>query len=155
ILSPLPPTATSVPAQPTAAPTNPPAPTATSAPGGSGTGLSGAYYGDANFGTLKLARVDATVNFAWGNGAPGASLPADNFTVRWTGKVIPRFSEAYTFRITADDGVRLWINSQLMIDAWAGAYGGVNSAPIALQAGQPYDLKIDYREVGGGAAIKF
>jgi hypothetical protein len=74
--------------------------------------------------------------------------------VRWTGQVIPRFAENYVFRITADDGTRLRINGQRVIDAWSQAYGGVNSARIALQAGQPYDLKLEYREQGGSASIK-
>jgi hypothetical protein len=149
------PPATATASPPTATPSPTLAqPTATSLPGGNGTGLAGAYYGDANFGALKLARTDATINFAWGNGAPAPSLAADNFTVRWTGKVIPHFSESYTFRATADDGARLWINGQPVIDAWGGAYGGVDSVPIALQAGQPYDLRLDYREASGGAAIK-
>jgi hypothetical protein len=142
-----PPTAT---AQPTATnlPTTPPA------PGGSSAGLTGTYFGDANFGALKLTRVDGTINFAWGNNAPAAGLPADNFSVRWSGQVIPRFSETYTFRVTADDGACLWVNGQPIIDAWGGAYGGVNSAQITLQASQPYAIKIDYREAGGGAGIK-
>ena len=123
-------------------------------PSGGATGLRGDYFGDPNLANLVMSRTDPTIAFAWGNGAPAASVPADNFSVRWSGRVVPRFSEAYTFRITADDGVRLWINGQPIIDAWGGAYGGVNGPAIALQAGRPSDIKIDYREAGGGAAIK-
>src|SRR6186713_2622234 len=74
------------------------------------TGVRGDYFSDANLTTLALSRIDATANFNWQSGAPAAGLPKDNFTVRWSGQVVPRFSETYTFRITADDGVRLWIN---------------------------------------------
>jgi hypothetical protein len=129
-------------------------PTATIPTGGSGMGLTGAYYGDSNFGTLKMTRTDPMIAFAWSNGAPDPSLPTDNFTVHWAGQIIPRFSEVYTFRITADDGARLWINGQLVVDGWAGAYGGQNGVPVTLQAGQPYDLRLDYREDGGSASIK-
>ena len=77
-----------------------------------GTGLHGDYFRDANLTTLALSRVDSTANFNWQSGAPATGLPKDNFSVRWIGQVIPRFSETYTFRITADDGARLWINGQ-------------------------------------------
>jgi hypothetical protein len=117
-------------------------------------GLRGDYFNDANLTTLALSRVDATANFNWQSGAPAAGLPKDNFTVRWAGQVVPRFSEKYIFRITADDGARLWINGQRVIDAWSQAYGGVNGTPITLQAGQRYDLKLEYREQTGSAAIK-
>jgi PA14 domain-containing protein len=136
-------------------PTPPPLtrPTRTPMPSGNGTGLSGAYYGDTIFGALKLTRTDATINFAWGNGAPAPSLPADNFSVRWSGRIVARYSERYTFRVTADDGVRLWVGGQLIADAWNGAYGGVDSAPVALSASQSSDIRIDYREIGGSARV--
>jgi hypothetical protein len=142
------------PPQPTSAPAATSQPTATSVPGGGGTGLTGAYFGDASFGALKLTRTDAIVNFAWGNGAPSQELPADNFSVRWTGQVIPGFSEPYMFRVTADDGARLWVDGQPLIDAWGGAYGGANGAPIALQGGRPYDIRLEYREAVGVAGVK-
>jgi mannan endo-1,4-beta-mannosidase len=56
--------------------------------------------------------------------------------------------------VTADDGVRLWVGGQLIADAWNGAYGGVDSAPVALSAGQSSEIRIDYRELGGSASIK-
>ncbi|HEU5102407.1 MAG TPA: PA14 domain-containing protein [Roseiflexaceae bacterium] len=117
-------------------------------------GLRGDYFVDTTLTTLALSRVDPTVNFNWQTGMPASGLRSDQFTVRWTGQVIPRFSETYTFRITADDGARLWINGQLVIDAWSKAYGGVNSTALALKADQGYALKLEYREQTGGAAIK-
>ena len=57
-----------------------------------------------------------TINFNWGNGAPDPEHQADDFTVRWTGSVQPQFNETYTFYTTTDDGVRLWVNGQLLVD---------------------------------------
>jgi hypothetical protein len=148
-LPPLPPTRT-----PRSSPTPSPTPTQPPAPGGSSAGLSGAYYADASFGALKLTRTDAQVNFDWGSGAPAPSLPSDQFSVRWGGQVVPRFSETYTFRVIADDGVRLWVGGQQIIDAWNGAYSGVNSTPITLQAGRAASIRLDYHEVSGTASVK-
>jgi len=59
------------------------------------------------------------VNFDWGGGTPDSSLGVDTFTTRWTGKVEPQYSQTYTFYTQTDDGVRLWVNGQLLIDnAW-------------------------------------
>ena len=65
-----------------------------------------------------LVRMDTNINFNWGTGSPDPSISADNFTVRWTGSVQPQFNETYTFYTTTDDGVRLWVNGQLLIDEW-------------------------------------
>jgi PA14 domain len=116
--------------------------------------LLGSYYGDAQFGTLRLTRTDAVVSFNWGTSAPDAALPADTFSVRWTGQVQPRYSENYTFRVTADDGVRMWVGGAKILDAWNGAYGGVNSAALTLNANQRYDVVVEFREDRGGASIK-
>jgi PA14 domain-containing protein/K319-like protein len=129
------------------------------APPGSGTGLLAQYYNDpgtgAHFGTLVLTRTDATVNFAWGSGSPGPGVTSDNFSVRWSGQVEAVASGNYTFSTVSDDGVRLWVNGQLVIDNWTD-HGDVTnfSAPIALTAGVKYAIAMEFYEHGGGATAK-
>ena len=157
-LSPTPtpsPTPTSPP--PTSTPTATPTPTPNPGSGnGNGTGLQGQYYTDQTLTTLGLTRTDSTVNFDWGKGSPDPAIPADHFSVRWSGQVQPRYSETYTFYTTSDDGVRLWVNGQLVIDNWTdhGPTENSGSSPIALVAGQKYDLKMEFYENGGGATAK-
>jgi hypothetical protein len=117
----------------------------------SGTGLTGQYYDNADFTNLKVTRVDPTVNFNWGSGSPDAALGADTFSVRWTGQVLPQFSQPYTFYTTSDDGVRLWVNGQLVINNFTDHGPTENSGTITLTQGQKYDLKLEYYEAGGGA----
>lgn len=119
-----------------------------------GTGLKGEYYDNQDFTVLKLTRVDATVNFAWGNGSPHASVASDTFSVRWTGQVQAQYSQSYTFYTTSDDGVRLWINGQLIINNWTDHGPTENSGTITLVANQRYDIKMEYYENGGGAVAK-
>lgn len=121
-------------------------------PVGSGTGLRGDYYDNVNFTTLALTRTDSTVDFDWGNGSPAPALAADTFSVRWTGQVEARYSETYTFTTATDDGVRLWVNNQLLIDKWIDQGGTEWSGTIALVAGQRVDIKMEYYEGGGGAS---
>ncbi len=123
---------------------------------GTGTGLLGSYYSNhfstnAFYGTPTLVRTDATINFNWGTGSPDPSISADDFTVRWIGSVQPQFSETYTFYTTTDDGVRLWVNGQLVIDHWQDQSPTEWSGTIALTAQQRYDVQMDYYENAGGA----
>jgi YD repeat-containing protein len=120
-----------------------------------GTGLTGEYYNDYNggsFSSYALTRADASINFDWAGGSPAPSVNADNFSVRWTGTVVPRYSESYTFYATTDDGVRLWLDGQLVIDRWVDqAPYEAASTPLALEAGRHYAVRMEYYERGGGA----
>jgi hypothetical protein len=121
---------------------------------GSGTGLSATYFNGKNFETSRLTRVDATVNFDWGSGSPNTLVNTDQFSARWTGQVQPRYFGKYTFYLTADDGCRLWVNNQQIINKWSDDGGTEVSGVITLDGGQRYDIKLEYYENGGGAKAK-
>lgn len=121
---------------------------------GNGNGLIGSYYNGMNFETARLNRKDATVNFNWGNGSPDAKVNADGFSVRWTGQVQPKYTGAYTFYINSDNGRRVWVNGQLLVDQWVDNWGTDYSGTLTLTAGQKYDIRIDYFENYGAANIK-
>jgi hypothetical protein len=123
-------------------------------PPGGGTGLRAEYYDDMTLSHLVLTRTDATVEFDWGSGSPDPSLPADHFSARWTGQVLPQYGETYTFFTASDDGVRLWVDGQLVIDHWDDHGPAEDSGSIALIAGQAVDLRMEYYENGGGALAK-
>src|SRR5205823_12237477 len=69
-------------------------------------------------------------------GSPMSGIPADNFTVRWTGQVQPQYSETYAFWTTTDDGVRLWVNNTLIIDKWLDQGATEYGATINLTGGR-------------------
>lgn len=119
-----------------------------------GNGLIGEYYNGDSFNTHRLTRADASVNFDWGGGSPAASVDADFFTARWTGTVVPRYSETYTFYTTTDDGVRLWIDGTNVIDKWVDQAPTEWSGTVTLQAGRHYDLKMEFYEHWGGATVQ-
>src|SRR5205823_9659379 len=83
---------------------------------GNNFGLRGEYYDNIDLTALKLTRTDEVINFDWGLGSPDPAMGPDTFSVRWTGLIQPRFSEPYTFYITSDDGARLWVNGELVIN---------------------------------------
>jgi titin len=118
---------------------------ATTQSSGTGTGLVGDYFSNQNLtGFPTLTRTDATVDFNWGTAAPHASLPADGFSVRWSGKVQPQFSETYTFYTYTDDGARLWVNGVQLVNDWNGHPATENSGAIALVAGQQYNITMEF-----------
>ncbi len=116
-------------------------------------GLRGEYYGTTSLTQLLLVRTDPVVDFNWGMVAPDPSVPRENFSVRWLGQVSPPVSGTYTLATVSDDGVRLWINGQLLIDDWTMHGTTEDDATISLSAGRLYDLRLEYFQGTGGAEI--
>ena len=144
---------------PAPSPTPSPMPTPASVPSptpivGDGDGLTGQYYNNRDFTDLKVTRVDPTVNFDWQQGAPATSMEADTFSVRWSGKVLAPVSGTYTFSGTTDDGMRLWVNGQQIINNFRDQAATEAKGTIALVAGQKYDIKMEYYENGGAASAR-
>ncbi|HEX4511906.1 MAG TPA: PA14 domain-containing protein [Polyangiaceae bacterium] len=116
-----------------------------------GTGLLGQYYSGLDFQTLVTSRTDSTINFNWGTGSPATGIPVDGFSVRWTGQVEALYTETYTFFTTSDDGARLWVNGQELVNNWTNHAATENSGTVALTAGQKYTIEYDYFENTGNA----
>ncbi|MCE9566013.1 MAG: putative Ig domain-containing protein [Planctomycetes bacterium] len=122
---------------------------------GNGTGLRAHYFNAQDLTALELVRVDAQVNNDWGSGSPDAVIVSDHFSTRWSGQVQPEYSDSYVFKTVSDDGVRLWVDGNLVIDNWTDHGPTTNaSPPISMMAGQKYDIKMEYFENGGGATAK-
>jgi regulation of enolase protein 1 (concanavalin A-like superfamily) len=111
-------------------------------------GLKGQYYGTIDLtGDVLLTRVDPQINFDWGSGSPGPNVPADGFSVRWTGQVdIPAAGE-WTFFVHNDDGTRLWVDGQLVVEEWP-VSGPLNwhSGTITLDVGM-HSLRLEFFDV--------
>jgi hypothetical protein len=101
-----------------------------------------------------VTRVDPNVSFNWGTGSPDPSLGADTFSVRWSGTVTPLFGETYTFYAKTDDGARLWVNGQLLVDRWVNQGATEVSGAIALAAGTGYAVKLEYYDNTGSASAQ-
>ncbi|MGE5297561.1 MAG: glycoside hydrolase family 6 protein [Acidobacteriaceae bacterium] len=114
-------------------------------------GLLGSYYSDLNFSNLALTRTDSAVNFNWGNGSPAANFPSDVFTVRWAGNIQIPAPENYTFYTYSDDGVRLWVNGQQIVNNWTDHAGIENQGTVWLAAGS-YPVKMEFYERYGNAS---
>ncbi|HEV2691897.1 MAG TPA: glycosyl hydrolase, partial [Verrucomicrobiae bacterium] len=114
-------------------------------------GVTGEYFANPDLnGKPVVVRKDAAVDFAWHNGSPAAGVPADNWSARWTGTLTAMKSGEFTFCLYADDGCRLFIDDQSVIDHWALDTGNeAHTGKINLVAGQKYRFRLEYFQGGG------
>lgn len=121
---------------------------------GTGTGLSGSYFGNQDLTGPVALRRDPTVNFTWAESAsPISGIGAGTYSIRWGGQVQAQYSQTYTFHVLADDGVRLWVNGRLLVDQWRDQAPTEYSGTIALTAGTKYNIELEYYQILGGARI--
>ncbi|MFM2092064.1 MAG: hypothetical protein RLZZ127_2553, partial [Planctomycetota bacterium] len=105
-------------------------------------------------GEAAARRIDATVDFSWSGTPSGTTLPTDGFAVRWTGLVVPEHSQVYTFFTSTDDGTRLWLGNDLVIDRWVNQGTTEYSATRACTAGVPVPVRMEFFDNSGGAVAR-
>ncbi|GAA2423157.1 glycoside hydrolase family 2 [Actinomadura vinacea] len=145
----------------TAAPASAPGGDRTPAPAAERSGLRGDYYtssapGAFDFHQLKSTVVDPNIELPDLEGTfRELTGQNDHVSVRWTGRIRPERSEPHTFSMIGDNGFRLWVDGRLIIDNWADNWDQEKTgAPIGLQAGTDYDIKIEYFENVGGSNLR-
>lgn len=127
------------PATPTPAPTPVPAPvTVKLGP------WRGEYFNNLDLsGSPALVRTDAALDFNWGWAAPATQVNRDNFSVRWTGTFTFEGGR-YRFTTTSDDGVRVSVDGQRIIDAWT-PMRGTRAGEVTLSPGT-HTVQVEYFE---------
>lgn len=123
-------------------------------------GLLGEYFRGRDFsGQPAMRRVDAQVALRWDRGAPtddavargelsaDQALAGDDFSVRWTGKLVPPVSGRYELSVGANDGFRLFVDGRKVLDGWElNPRVQSKSAFVQLEAGRLHDIKLEYFE---------
>jgi hypothetical protein len=112
-----------------------------------GTGLQGEYYADTGLSNLVMVRPDSTISFSWTANAPAPFLNSGNLSVRWTGWLVPKYTETHTLTLQANDGARLWVNHQLLIDSWS-SHASSSTVQVALTNRQPVAVRLEYYNSG-------
>jgi beta-glucosidase len=105
-----------------------------------------------------IARTDEQINFDWSRGRPAPEINEDGFSARWTGKFTPPESGEYQLGAMADDGVRVYLDGKLLVDAWTGNRASqirTIMKEVSLEAGRSYDVRIEYYEDIRNAIAKF
>jgi hypothetical protein len=113
----------------------------------------GEYFDNAGLsGSLALGRDDSAINFNWGTGSPGTGISGGNWSARWTMKRATTLPSYYTVTATADDGVRVWADNNLLIDEWHDQSPTPHAAMVYLNAGA-HDWRVEYYNHGGSATV--
>ena len=108
--------------------------------------------------TVELSRVDENINFNWVRNSPGSPIKEDQFKATWTGFIKADNTEEYQIEALADDGIRIWINDELVVDKWKVEEGGTDSnvmsnkdakglsGKIKMRKNKLYPIKVEYFE---------
>lgn len=127
-------------------------------PSGMGNGLTGKYYNnqmEAVEGIPDLIRVDPDINFNWGGSSPyDAYIDVDHFAVRWEGWLQPYISTDMDLHIVADDGVRLYLDEELIIDEYLSQPAASYTRTVSLNADSLHRIQLDYFEDYGNALVR-
>ena len=131
-------------------------------------GLKGEYFRGKEFGGKPvLSRVDPRVSFRWDRGAPtdtmvaqgeltqDAALGTDDYSIRWTGKLLAPTSGKYELVVGANDGFRLYLDGKVVTDGWEPNQRVTSkSAFVELEAGTSYDIKLEFFEADRDAEVR-
>ncbi len=107
-------------------------------------GLVGEYFNGLNFEEKATTRIDSKIDFYWNFQSPANGVNPHDFSIRWSGQLLAPETGEYLIGATVDDGIRLWINNEPVLNAWAWHDKVFFSNTIYLQAGNTYTLRIDY-----------
>ena len=125
------------------------------APSGKGNGLLGFYFSNTNLDGSVLVRLDEAIDFDWGTGAaiPGGAV--DYFGVVWSGEIEAPAPGEFTFTVAAEESAQLLLSDRPIVDTGPQRHGAeLASAPISLESGKRYPLKLTYFDWTGVARVR-
>ncbi len=123
-------------------------PSSSSCPGPASNGFTACYYTNTTLtGNPAVVRTDSQINFDWGSGSPDAKILPGDFSARWEGYF--NFNQAtYTFTILTSDGMRVYVDGNLIFDRWRDQAATMYTVRQALSAG-PHLVRVEYYEHTG------
>ncbi|WP_200761706.1 beta-glucosidase [Poriferisphaera corsica] len=120
------------------------------------TGLKAEYFrGTAVQGVPQAVRLDPSIDREWEKPLENIDpeVPQPQFAVRWSGSLVPDVSGEYKISVKVDDGMRVWLDGQEIINEWRrGAARVVDATPVNLEAGKAYPLRVEFFDNGGKAS---
>lgn len=126
----------------------------TNTPTSTNQGLVGSYFQSRDLTQISKTRIDKQINFNWGLNSAMPGLKSDNFSVRWYGLITAPTTDVYKITARSDDGVRVKINNQQIIDRWQNQSARDTSGTIQLEANKPVPIEIEYYDSGWHAVMQ-
>lgn len=117
-------------------------------------GLSASYYDNKFLEGTPKSRIDKVVNFDPVNQPPDPYTSARYKSIRWTGFINPTISGMYKIGVNSDDGVRLWLKDEMVVDEWHNRGATTDQVDIEMTAGEKYAITLEYFDNGGDATCQ-
>ena len=118
-------------------------------------GLAGEYFDNpALQGPPRLTRTDTRMDFRWTLNSPGRGIPFDWYSARWTGTLTAPAAGVARIGVEGNDGYRLYLDEQLVIDNWKKQSFGRRIADVALGPGMSRRIRLEYYETTGNARLR-
>jgi beta-glucosidase len=118
-------------------------------------GLAAEYFNGIEFGNNPtLKRIDKNINFHWTISTPDPSITPEFFCARWTGNIKAPQTGTYKIGIEGNDGYKLYINNQLIINNWDKQSFHTNLVDYNFTVGNSYPIRVEFKEPNGNATIK-
>ncbi|HVS04065.1 MAG TPA: PA14 domain-containing protein [Thermoanaerobaculia bacterium] len=116
-------------------------------------GLVGVYFAGTELEHERTQQVDPRIDFNWTGLSPAPGVPAESFSVRWTGEVRAPVDGTYHFAVASDDGARLWLGDRQLVDAWVLQQVTSHGAAVELATGW-HSIRLEYFQAGTGAICR-
>lgn len=113
-----------------------------------GTGLLAEYFITSDFAGPKVVQIDSQIAFDWRNKPPVVGMQPEVFSVRWSGFIVPEFSQAYVFATPASGDVHFWMGDRLVLSP------GLGDGKVTLEAGRRYPIRVEFAKTRPKAALK-
>jgi beta-glucosidase len=118
-------------------------------------GLSGEYFNNIQLsGKSVVSRIDNEINFGWTLYGPHPDINYDFYSVKWTGKIKSPASGKFKIGIEGNDGYRLYLNGQLLVDNWKSQTFTTRLADYVFEKDKTYDIRVEFFESQGYARFK-
>ncbi|QAY68112.1 beta-glucosidase [Paenibacillus protaetiae] len=117
-------------------------------------GLLGQYFNNPNCeGDPVLSRVDTGIRFNWVITKPDERIESFHFSVRWTGKLVPKTDFSGYIGTVSQDSMRLWLDGELIVDGWGSGHPATKQVPVELKAGESYAIRVEYWKDTNGVDV--
>ena len=118
-------------------------------------GLTAQYFNGIEFGNNPtLQRIDKTINFHWTISTPDQAINPEFFCAKWTGNIRAPKSGTYKIGLSGNDGFKLYINNQLIINNWDKQSFHTSLVDYNFTAGNNYPIRVEFKEPNGNSTIK-
>ena len=119
-------------------------------------GFHAEYFKNIHFeGAPVVKQTEKKINYSWAAGTELEGMPKDYFSVKWYSTMCVDETADYEFTLGGDDGYKLFINDQPIIDDWTPGGFRTTNVTKTLKAGEKYHVRVEYYQQGGGAGVCF